>query len=113
MTEETYESLIQFEQQFNWAIRSNFCRMTADEFNTVADAYNKKWGKGPTRGEMTCNTCRLRIMKEIGADYFKAKDFYEEKKKKEKEQEQENGQEPKTENKNKKAGRPRKIKMED
>lgn len=101
MTREEVKEMEKWEQHFNWAINSNFVHMSQGEFNEVAAAYKRIMGVGLNASQMTCNTCRLRAMKEFGAEYFKWKKKYENEDKKEDKKEDK----PETP----KKGRPRKI----
>lgn len=101
MTKELVDNCKEFEQAFNWAIKSNFVRMTNTDFSRVAVLYKEATGKTLSASQMTCNTCRLNTLKTLGKEYFKWKAFYEQ-------LEKEKEDKPK-----KKAGRPRKINLED
>lgn len=63
-----------FEDAFKMAINANFVRMSQSEFNEVVVLYKEIMGKTLTKGQMTCNTCRLNTMKDLGAEYFKSKE---------------------------------------
>ena len=105
MTKEQLEKCTKFEREFTWAVKSNFVHMSATEFNEVAALFKEIMGRPLTRNEMTCNTCKLKAMKELADTYFQAKAEYE---KEEREKEKETEGEPKV----KKGGRPKKINVD-
>lgn len=98
MTRELVKKCSAYEKAFNWAINSNFVRMSNAEFSAVAALYTEALGKGLSASQMTCNTCRLNAMKTLGKEYFKWKEFYAEEDKKDKAK--------------KKVGRPPKINLD-
>lgn len=118
MTKEQFEKLQAFEQQLLWAIKSNFIHMSSGEFNTIAGIYADVYKVPLTRAQSSCNTCRLKALKQLGEDYFKKKTEIEEKAKKaeEKKASEKASEKPNKTTKNNKgtstskgAGRPPKI----
>lgn len=107
MTKEVFESIRKFEKDFGWAINNNFLHLSVGEFNEIARAYLDTFGTPLTKTQMTCNACKLNAVKKLGAEYFKAKEEYEEK------DDDSEGKEEKEEKKKNKVGRPPKIKLED
>lgn len=101
MTREQVEQCKEFEQDFRWAINTNFIHMDNTRFSKVAKLYKDILGVAMTKNQMTCNTCRLNAMKALGNDYFASRDAFA---KEDREKEKEEAEAPK-----KKAGRPRKI----
>lgn len=68
MTQELYEKCKQYEQNFRWAINSNFVHMTAGEFAKVAVLYREAFAEEIKN--LNCNTCRLNALKRLGTEYF-------------------------------------------
>lgn len=101
MTREQFEKCKDFEQQFRWAVNSNFLHMSNTEFNKIAALYLEVFGEALTRNQMTCNTCRLKAMVRLGNDYFATQQTIAEEDKKNR-----------IEEKPKKSGRPKKIDLD-
>jgi hypothetical protein len=101
MTIEQFEKCKDFEQQFRWAVNSNFLHMSNTEFNKIAALYLEVFGEALTRNQMTCNTCRLKAMQRLGNDYFTTQQTIAEEDKKNR-----------IEEKPKKSGRPKKIDLD-
>lgn len=76
MTREQVEKCNEYEQELRWAVKSNFVHMSNTEFSKIASLYKEVFGKALTVNQMTCNTCRLNAMKELGNDYFASRDKY-------------------------------------
>lgn len=77
MDKEQLKQCEKYEDAFRLAINANFVRMSQGEFNEVAALYKEILGKTLTKGQMTCSTCRLNTMKDLGGEYFKWKEYYE------------------------------------
>ena len=105
MTKEQFEECSKYEQEFRWAIRSNFVHMDQGTFNDVARLYKEILGVGMTKSQMTCGTCRLNALKALGKDYFDTMDVIAKQQSEQAKQETEEA--PK-----KKGGRPKKIKVD-
>ena len=105
MTREQVEKCSKYEREFTWAVRSNFIHMSATEFNEIAALFREIMGRSLTRNEMTCNTCRLKAMKELGNDYFNSRDAFIK-------EDRDNENEAKEESPKKKGGRPKKINVD-
>lgn len=99
MTREQVEKCKVYEQQFSWAVKTNFLRMNNTEFGAIAAIYKEVFGKELNKSQMTCNTCRLRAIKELGTDYFSSRDKY-------------TLEDRKIEQEKPKRGRPRKIDLD-
>ncbi len=109
MTREEVELCSKWEQEFRWAIRSNFVHMSQGEFNEIARLYKDILGVGMNKSQMTCNTCRLAAIKALGNAYFESRDRYI---KEDREKEKEEQLAAETTTKNKKGGRPKKINID-
>lgn len=83
---ELMEKLSKWETVFNNSIKLNFIHLSASEFGEIAKLYKTVFGKTLTKAQMSCNSCRLRSLKELATEYFKEKDR-QEKEKREKEKE--------------------------
>ena len=103
MTQELYEKCQPWEQQFRWAIKSNFVHMSTGEFCKVAVLYNECFGEALTQRQINCNTCRLNALKRLGEAYFALQQEIAQEEKEKRLEEQENTNNPK------KAGRKKKI----
>lgn len=79
MTKEQYTKLNKFETQLNQSLR-NFVRMTMGEFEAVSHIYEDMYHKAVTNQEKSCNSCRLRILKQLAVEYNKYKEKIEENK---------------------------------
>ena len=106
MTKEQFEECRKYEQEFRWAIRSNFVHMSQGDFNEVARLYKEILGVSMNKSQMTCNTCRLNALKALGKDYFDTMDIIAK-------EQQESALQEEIEAKKKKGGRPKKINIED
>lgn len=94
LTKEQYEALKPYEKNLKNAASKSFVHMTGDDFEKVAKIYTDVFGVALTKSQMGCNTCRLNSLRKLGELYV----AYE------------RHEEPKVP---KKAGRPRKLEMED
>ena len=99
MTKEIYERLKEYENILKYAISMDYLRVTPDVFKVLSDIYKDYTGKALNRSQLNCNSCRLKVIKELGKGYYaytpeEEVEVVEEK--------------PKT----KKKGRPRKINIE-
>lgn len=89
MDNELFSKLEGYEKIFNYAIKSNFLRMSPTEFNDIAALYKEVFGTALTKSQMTCPTCRLNAVQKLGKEYFKEKEEkVEEVKEEEKEDEE-------------------------
>lgn len=77
MTRETYHKLKDKERILKNAVNMDFIHLTASEFSFYADIYKEVFGISLTRSQMNCNSCRLKAVKQIGAEYFKVALAYE------------------------------------
>lgn len=140
MTEEQYQVLLKYEQQLTAAAKCNFLRMSASDFNVLAAVYDNLFR--PLRpSQRNCNTCRLNALKSLYNAFIgekmerEVKAQMEEQEKAKAEQEENNPveatetpvEEPQATNTNttkatetnkgtttkKKAGRPKKIDIEE
>lgn len=103
LDKETMEELAGFEQAFRYAINSNFISMKSSDFQRFANIYARIFGAlSPQR--MSCNTCRLAALKKLGQVYMDTKKADEEAKERAEMSEENIAETPK-----KKAGRPKKI----
>ena len=99
MTKEIYERLKEYENILKYAISMDYLRVTPDVFKVLSDIYKEYTGKALTKSQLNCNSCRLKVIKELGKGYYayvpeEEVEVVEEK--------------PKT----KKKGRPKKINIE-
>lgn len=103
MTREEVEKCSKWEQQFIWAVRTNFVHLSQSDFNEIAKLYKDIMGVTLSKSQKNCNTCRLNALKTLGAEYLKWRDDYiRQDREAEKDEEQ-----PK-----KKGGRPKKINID-
>lgn len=98
--------LSKWETVFNNAIKLNFIHLSASEFGEIANLYKAVFGKTLTKSQMSCNSCRLRALKELATEYFKEKDRQEKEKREKERQEKEIINKPINKPK---RGRPKKI----
>lgn len=92
MNRETYDKLIKWDSVLLNAFRLNFLHLNAVEFQELRLIYEENFNKKVTKSQMNCNSCRVKIVKELAKDYLEFK---------------ENDLKPK-----KKVGRPKKIDIE-
>ena len=95
MIDEIYSKLIKWDSTLINAHRLNFVHLNNTEFTELKKIYEEHTNKEITKSQLNCNSCRVKIIKELAKDYLLTK----EKKIKE--------DEPK-----KKVGRPKKIDIE-
>lgn len=76
MKNEIYLKLQPIERQLKSAQVSNYARLSASEFAQFCDTYKEHFGVELTRNEKNCNTCRLKAIKKIAADYFQYQEWY-------------------------------------
>lgn len=74
MTKEHFLTFQPFEKQLASAKNSNFARFPHRELLEFDKAVAKWRGKGLGNNEKTCPHCLLRLLKEVGAEYFRYKD---------------------------------------
>lgn len=110
MTDEQFEILKKYEDKLRAAVNCSFMRLTHSEFSEIAAVYDQLYT--PLRvAQRNCNSCRLNAVKTIGRDYFKVRNEKAEAERIEREKAKEGkGDEIK---KVSKAGRPKKIKLDD
>lgn len=71
---ELMEKLSKWETVFSNAIKLNFIHLSASEFGEIANLYKAVFGKTLTKSQMSCNSCRLRSLKELATEYFSNKE---------------------------------------
>lgn len=98
MIKEIYNKLIKWDSTLYNAHRLNFVHLTNSEFVELKAIYEENYNKKLTKSQLNCNSCRVKIIKELAKDYLSTK---------EKELKEINEDEPK-----KKVGRPKKIDIE-
>lgn len=94
LTKEQYEALKPYERNLRNAASKSFVHMTGEDFEKVVKIYTEVFGETLTKSQMSCNTCRLNALRKLGELYVN------------------HGKKTETKE-NKKAGRPRKLEMED
>lgn len=70
MTKELYEKLKQYEDIMKYAIKMDYLRVTPDVFQQLHKLYNELTGKTLSKSQLNCNSCRLRMLKEMGKEYY-------------------------------------------
>lgn len=103
MTQEQFEKCKEWEKELRWAWKSSFVHMSNTEFSKVAAIYKDVFGEGLTVSQMTCNTCRLKALSRLAESYFAMQQELAEKEKEERIEDTEK----------KKAGRKKKINMDE
>lgn len=98
MTKEIYSKLIKWDSTLLNAHKLNFVHLTNSEFVELKKIYEEYKNKEVTKSQLNCNSCRVKIVKELAKDYLATK---------EKELQEIKEDEPK-----KKVGRPKKIDIE-
>lgn len=76
MKNEIYLQLLPIERQLLSAIKSNYARLSAKEFEAFCNTYKEAYGVELTKSERNCNACRLRVLKKVGTDYFQYQEWY-------------------------------------
>lgn len=107
MTKELYEKLKQYEDIMKYAIKMDYLRVTPDVFQQLHKLYNELTGKTLSKSQLNCNSCRLRMLKEMGKEYYAYEPEVIEVEKVENEEKEEIKEVKKV--KTVKRGRPRKI----
>jgi hypothetical protein len=105
MTKEIYERLKEYENILKYAISMDYLRVTPDVFKVLSDIYKEYTGKALTKSQLNCNSCRLKVIKELGKGYYAYVPEEEKEEKLEK-------LSTKAKTKSVKKGRPRKINIE-
>jgi hypothetical protein len=96
MTKDIHDKLKEFEEIFKYAIKMDFLRITPDVFKAIMEIYKEHFGKTLNKTQMSCNSCKLKAIKELGKEYFAyVEEVVEEEK-----------------HKTKRRGRPKKIDIE-
>lgn len=98
MTKEIYSKLIKWDSTLLNAHKLNFVHLNNVEFTELKKIYEEYKNKEVTKSQLNCNSCRVKIIKELAKDYLATK---------EKELQEIKEDEPK-----KKVGRPKKIDIE-
>lgn len=70
MTKELYEKLKQYEDIMKYAIKMDYLRVTPDVFQQLHKLYNELTDKTLSKSQLNCNSCRLRMLKEMGKEYY-------------------------------------------
>lgn len=70
MTKELYEKLKPYEDIMKYAIKMDYLRVTPDVFQQLHKLYNELTGKTLSKSQLNCNSCRLRMLKEMGKEYY-------------------------------------------
>lgn len=66
--------LEQWSEVFRKAVNFDFIHLSASEFQTIASLYTEFIGKQITKSQMNCNSCRLKVVKELAVKYFQLKE---------------------------------------
>ncbi len=98
MVKNIYKKLEKWDSTLINAYRLNFVHLTNTEFIELKKIYEEYKNKEVTKSQLNCNSCRVKIIKELAKDYLEQK---------EKELKEIKENEPK-----KKAGRSKKIDIE-
>lgn len=72
MTKDIRNKLSKYEFQLKCAKYSSFIRMDMNEFNELAKIYREMYGVELTASQKSCSSCRLKAVKRMAEDYFKA-----------------------------------------
>lgn len=79
------ERLEQWSDVFRKAVNFDFIHLSSSEFQTIASLYTEFTGKTITKSQMNCNSCRLKVVKELAVKYFQLKEEEEKNKQSQKE----------------------------
>ena len=82
MTKEQFEKLEPYKEDIMRAYKNSFVHMSGADFNKVAGIYAEITGKGLTKSQMNCNTCRLNALRKLGEMYSTYTESQEQKVKK-------------------------------
>lgn len=73
---EHFEILGKYEEELEKALHGNYCRFTVAQFDEVAGVYREMYGVAVTTAERNCNSCKMRILKQLARAYVEAKKEY-------------------------------------
>ena len=79
MTKEQFNRIEKYRNQFKVAIKNNFARMSEAEVKEVADMQKELWGISMTKSQMSCSSCRLKMIQRVGKEFFDYEAWYEKK----------------------------------
>lgn len=73
MTQEIYNKLKCYESTLSNANDNKYFKLNSDEFNDIADIYTEVFNKKITKAQLNCNSCRVKIVKEIAKAFLNFK----------------------------------------
>ena len=76
MKKEQYEKIVRFKPQFELA-KSNFARVSRGDLNIIMGVYNEEFGANYNQGNLNCNKCVIKMLKEMGQAVKNYEDWYE------------------------------------
>lgn len=80
MTQEIYNKLKSYESVLKNANDNKYFKLSSDEFNDIADIYTQIFNKKITKAQLNCNSCRVKIVKEIAKAFLNFKPLKKRKK---------------------------------
>lgn len=81
MTQEIYNKLKCYESVLKNANDNKYFKLSSDEFNEIAGIYTEIFNKKITKAQLNCNSCRVKIVKEIAKAFLNFKPLKKIKKK--------------------------------
>lgn len=75
MTKDQYDRIKGFKPQFEQA-KSNFCRVSRGNLDTLRTVYNEVFSKDLAPSNMNCNACVLKMMKALGEAVENYEEWY-------------------------------------
>lgn len=70
MKKEIYEDLKKWDSTLYNAHRINFVHLNNTEFKELAEYYKKVFNKEITKSQYNCNSCRVKIIKQLAVEYL-------------------------------------------
>lgn len=74
MDKNIYNELKKWDSTLYNAFRIDFVHLNNTEFRELAEYYKKVFNKEITKSQYNCNSCRVRIVKELAKIYLEEKD---------------------------------------
>jgi len=74
MKKEIYKKLEKWDSTLINAHRLNFVHLNNAEFSELKQIYEEYKDKQVTKSQLNCNSCRVKIVKELAKDYLEQKE---------------------------------------
>lgn len=81
MTQEIHNKLKYYKTVLKNANDNKYFKLSSEEFNEIADIYTLIFNKKITKAQLNCNSCRVKIVKEISKAFLNFKPLKKIKKK--------------------------------